>query len=1176
MKRFDYYSTSLRGFFLLVIVLNLSPQCFSQQYASAAVDRGKTFQRSSMLQTYASEDGTVSLKEALDMIKGKYNVKFAYREGLLEGKRVSQSLLSKEGYTIEALLEKILTNSELDYKRINKKQFSIFVPSKENHQVSPQHTADPATVADPMIDTRETSAPTEFQVSGTVTAQEDGQPLPGVNVLLKGTTNGTNTDSDGKYSLTVPDGGGTLVFSFIGYGIQEVPVSNQTTVNVVLVQEAQSLSEVVVTALGIEKSKVAIAYSLTEVNGDEFTQARENNIANALSGMVAGVNATGLSTGPGGSSRVIIRGNGSLTGNSQPLYVINGMPINNSVPGGSSKSNGFGITEGVDRGDGVAAINPDDIESISVLKGGPAAALYGSLGANGVILITTKKGKAQKGVGIEYNSTFSMEKVSVFPDFQYEYGQGDGGVMPTTIQDAQGSGRRSFGAKIDGSLNYMAADGKNHPYTAQKDNLKHFYETGTTFTNTLAFSGGNESITYRLSLSDLDSKSILPNTKYNRKTANLNINGKLSDRLRVETMIMYSLEKGNNRPIAGDALGNPNWTPYEVANTVDIRWLKPGYDAQGNEVIWNDAAIVTNSYFVVDKFKEEDFKNRFIGQASIEYDLFKNLKLKGTVTRDFYNYNFTSIMPTGTLYVLKGLYSGIKSDVAETNGMFTATYKTDIADKFGISVLAGVNGRRFENKELQLRGLNDTGFVLPYFYSFSNLEVPNTKPIFQRIVTNSVFGSIDLDYKSLFFLTFTGRQDWFSTLSPKNNSIFYPSVGTSFVLSDAIEMPRIFNLARIRASWAQVGGGAPDPYAINLTYSSVASTSVPQQNVTLINGEQILPNSNLKPYTSTTAEVGLNIQLMDNRLGLDLTLYDRVSTDDIVKAPISTTTGYNFAFLNSGELSNRGVEVLLTGTPIQKGNFTWNASYNFAYNKSEVVKLAEGINNFQLGNSANGNVTIESRVGGTFGAIYGRTMRKNAEGVTVFASNGLPAYDLNQELGKGVPPITMGFTSEFKYKNVSLSFLVDGKFGNKIFSVMEVYATRLGLLKSTLEGRENGLVLTGVTESGDSFTRTIPVTNLRAGYYNVANNYSELFVHDASFVKLRQVILSYSLPVSKIKFLKIQSASIAFVGRNLLTLYKETDNFDPEQSLTNGAAQGIESIGLPRTRSYGVNLMLKF
>ncbi|HKZ36573.1 MAG TPA: carboxypeptidase-like regulatory domain-containing protein, partial [Chryseolinea sp.] len=371
MKRFDYYSISLRGFFLLVIALSLSLQSFGQEYASVAVENASAFQRSSRPEKFLSEDGTVSLKEALELIKDQFQVKFAYKEGLLDGKRVSQSLLHNEAYTLEVLLEKILANSRLEYKRINKKQFSIFLNRKESRNTPAQKGSESMLALDPAMNTLDESAGYDIQVSGTVTAQEDGQPLPGVNVVVKGTANGTNTDSDGKYSINLPEGGGTLIFSFIGYGIQEVPVSNQTVVDIVLVQEAQSLSEVVVTALGIEKSKAAIAYSLTEVNGDEFTQARENNIANALTGMVAGVNATGLSTGPGGSSRVVIRGNGSLTGNSQPLYVINGMPINNSVPGGSNDPNSFGLS-GVDRGDGIGAMNPDDIESITVLKGGTA------------------------------------------------------------------------------------------------------------------------------------------------------------------------------------------------------------------------------------------------------------------------------------------------------------------------------------------------------------------------------------------------------------------------------------------------------------------------------------------------------------------------------------------------------------------------------------------------------------------------------------------------------------------------------------------------------------------------------------------------------------------------------------------------------------------------------------
>lgn len=1014
-------------------------------------------------------------------------------------------------------------------------------------------------------------------VTGTVKSGND--PIPGATITLA--TNKrvvTTTDNAGTFSLQLPaaarQGTVQLTITSIGFATRTVALSaGQTTIDIQLQKDSGAvLTDVVVTALGIRKSRKSVTYAMSEVNGSEFTQARENNVANALTGRIAGVNATGLSTGPGGSSRVLIRGNGSLTGNSQPLYVINGMPIDNSVPGGGSTPNGSTIRTSTDRGDGIGAINPDDIESMTVLKGGAAAALYGSRGANGVILITTKKGRAQKGIGVEYNGTFTLEDVSVFPDYQYEYGQGDGGVKPTTLAQAQATGRRSFGAKIDGSTDYMAADGKTHPYTAQKDNLKNFYNTGTTFTNTIALSGGNESVVYRFSLSDLNAKSILPNNKYNRKTANLNISAKLSEKLRLESVIQYNFEKGNNRPIAGDALGNPNWTPYEVANTVDARWLSPGYDASGNEIVWNDAGIVTNSYFVVNKFKQTDNKNRFIGQAAISYDILRNLTVKGTITRDFYNYNFTSIVPTGTQYWPNGQYDGIKSDVSETNSMITGTYKSSIANTIGFTVLAGANTRRFKSDELTLAGRD---FTTPYFYSFSNLSTSSAVPVASDIKTNSIFGSVDLDYKNILFLTASGRQDWFSTLSPANNSVFYPSVGTSFILSDALQLPAIFDLVKLRASWAQVGGGGPDPYAINLAYSSVPSAStVPLQNVSSVS----ITNANLKPFTSTTFEVGFNTQLFGGRLGVDLALYDRKSSDDIVSVPISTSSGYTSAILNSGELSNKGIELLIDGTPIKGKDFSWNTSFNFAYNKSEVLKLADGISTFSLGNSVNGNAFINNQVGNTYGAIYGFRMLRDANGNIIYDPNAnLPLQtDVNQQLGKGVPPLTMGFSNQFRYKNFSLDILVDGKFGNSIFSVMEVYATRLGLMKSTLAGRENGLNLEGVTQAGAKYTYTVPATNLRAAWYNNLNRYTELFVHDASFVKLRQVIISYRLPEGFLKGLGVQSANLSLVGRNLLILYKETDNFDPEQSLTNGAAQGIESIGLPRTRSYGVNLMLKF
>ena len=422
----------------------------------------------------------------------------------------------------------------------------------------------------------------------------------------------------------------------------------------------------------------------------------------------------------------------------------------------------------------------------------------------------------------------------------------------------------------------------------------------------------------------------------------------------------------------------------------------------------------------------------------------------------------------------------------------------------------------------------------------------------------------------------TGRQDWFSTLSPTNNTIFYPSVGGSFVLSQAFQLPRLFDYAKVRASWAQVGGATPDPYVINLTYSMVPSSGQPLQNVTTNYLAAGLANANLKPLTSTTFEAGVDLQFFNKRLGLDLTYYNRATTNDIVQTSTSPTSGYNSVYLNVGKLNNRGIEALVTYSPVRSSNFGWNMSYNVAYNQSKVVKLADGISSMQMATTVNNYAYINSIEGSSYGTIVGTTKVRDTNGNIVYdPATGFAQKSALQELGKGVPPLTMGFTNEFKYKNFSLNVLLDGKFGNKVFSIMEVYAIRMGKLKQTLPGRDNGLTITGVTPKGDSYTRTIAKGDLRT-YYDNDKNYTDLFLHDGSFVKLRQVIFSYNIPVSALKFVRLQSASISFVARNLLTLYKQTDNFDPEQSFTNSSNQGFESFGLPRTRSYGANLILKF
>lgn len=1101
----------------------------------------KVLEQKVTLQLYNAD-----VERVLEKIESLSNVKFMYNPQIFGAERKANYTFRNE--SLADVLARVLMPYQVGYEVFQER---IILKRQETHSTQ----TPPAT---------QHEAP-KRRISGTV-FDEKGVGLPGVSIVVKGADRGTSTNADGKFSLDIPDTDAVLVFSFVGYKRQEITIGNQTDLSVKMEPEASTLGEVVVTALGIAKDKKALAYSVTEVKGSEFTQARENNVANALTGKVAGVNATGLSTGPGGSSRIIIRGNGSLTGDNQPLYVINGMPIDNTVPGGSATTNGG--QGNVDRGDGIASINPDDIESISVLKGGTAAALYGSRAANGVILITTKKGRAQKGIGVEYNSTFTMETPAVIPDWQYEYGQGDNATKPTTQAQGIAWGRRSWGQKIDGS-DFVAADGVTHPYSAQKNNIKNFYQTGTTFTNTIAFTGGAEKMNYRFSLADLSARGILPTNTYNRKTGNLNLNGTFGQKISMEALAQYTLETGHNKTGAGDALGNPNWTPYMIGNTSDIRWLSPGYDANGNEIAWNDADIASNSYFVINKYKEDDTKNRFIGQFGLTYRILDNLSVKGTVSRDFYNYNYKYILPTGTRYIPNGQYNQLKTDVSETNSMLTINYNTTLAKHLGLTALAGANRRDFSYNQMNISGQT---FIIPYFYSSTNLATYTTTPLNQRTRTNSVFGSLDLDYKEIAFLTMTARQDWFSTLSPKNNTIFYPSIGGSFVLSQALRMPAAIDFAKLRASWAQVGGATPDPYVINLTYSIVPSSGQPLQNVT----SNSITNAGLKPLTSTTFEVGMDLKFFQRRVGLDLTYYNRATTNDIVQTSISPTSGYNAVYLNVGKLNNRGIEALLTYSPVQKANFSWNLSYNVAYNQSKVLKLADGINSMQMATSVGNWAYINSIEGSSYGTIVGTTRLRDTNGNIVFdPSTGYAKKSNLQEMGKGVPPLTMGLTNEFRYKNFSLNILLDGKFGNKVFSVMEVYANRMGKLKRTLDGRENGLTVSGVTSAGDAYSRTIKKEDLRL-YYDNDKNYTELFLHNGSFVKLRQVILSYTIPASVLRAVRLQSASVSFVSRNLLTIYKETDNFDPEQSFTNSSNQGFESLGLPRTRSFGLNLLVKF
>ncbi|UBM59388.1 SusC/RagA family TonB-linked outer membrane protein [Marinilongibacter aquaticus] len=1011
--------------------------------------------------------------------------------------------------------------------------------------------------------------PLDKSITGKV-LDETGEGFPGVTVLLKGSQVGTSTDADGLFSIEIPDNAlssAVLIFSFVGYIPQEVLVGNQSDIVVNLKSDTKSLNEVVVTALGITREKKALSYAVSEVKGSEFTQARENNVANALTGKIAGVNATGMATGPGGSSRIVIRGNGSLNGNNQPLYVINGMPMDNTIPGGGTTSGGGGMN--VDRGDGIGGINPDDIESISVLKGGPAAALYGARAANGVILITTKKGRGQKGIGVEINSNVSFENIAVIPKWQYEYGQGVDGQKPTSVTEAKSTGRLSYGAKMDGQPT-IQVDGEMHPYSPQKNNLKNFYNTGTNYINSIGFTGGSDNINFRLGLNSTKSNSIVPNSTFSRKIANLNLNASLGKKLSIQTVVQYNLEEAKNRPKVGYADMNPHWATYLVANVVDIRSLAPGYDeTTGKEMEWNPVPAAPNPYFVVNKFKNDDDKNRFIGQANIRYDILNNLFVKGSISQDFYSFKSEYVQPTNNAYQPLGTYETRKASSSETNAMLTLNYNGRFFEDLTFTTMLGGNAQRSIYDETQIAG---SEFTVPYFYSYTNLATSTTTPTYNKSAINSLFGSMDFGYKGFAYLTLSGRQDWFSVLNPKNNSIFYPSVGGSLILSQAIELPEVISFAKLRGSWAQVGGATVLPYQIYQYYNMQQGGHNGRPVQTLASAQ--VPNSDLKPLTSTTYEAGIELGFINGRLGLDLTLYNRKTTNDIVTANIAATSGYTSALLNVGELSNKGVELLLTGTPVKKSDFTWDVSYNMAYNVSKIEKLAEGLDYVDVGSGVGGGL-IRNALNRPYGTVWGYRKKTDENGNVIF--NTASGYALRgdlEEIGNGTPPLTTGITNNFRYKNFSLNVLVDGKFGSIVYSNLYQYAYRFGLPQETLPGRETGITVEGVTPEGTPYTKTWTKEQVDT-YYDNDKNYTAMFMFNNDFIKLRQVVLSYNIPLGK---LKIQSASVSLVARNLAILYKDKKNqyFDPESGYTSTNAQGLEAFGVPRTRSMGVNVMVKF
>lgn len=1000
-------------------------------------------------------------------------------------------------------------------------------------------------------------------IKGKVT-DESGAPLYGVNIAIKGSTKGTITDDKGDYSIDATKGS-VITFSYIGFAATNITVGSSTTINVSLKPESSNMGEVVVTALGISKEARKVGYAVTTINGDQMTKARENNMAYSMAGRVAGLNISGTNGGPGSSARILLRGMASFTASS-PLIVLNGIPIDNTQRGSA------GEWGGADNGDGISNLNPDDIESLSVLKGASASALYGARAANGVILITTKSGKKGK-MSIDYNLNVVGEQAINFTDYQYQYGQGLNGRKPDNVTSALNSGMLSWGSKLDGS-NYMQFDGKMYPYSAVKDNMSTFYRLGSSVTNSLALSSGNDNGNFRLSIAKLDNQSILRNSGLDRLTFNFTGSQKFG-KLKVDLMTNYVDDFNNNKPQLSDGPMNANNINF-LATSVNQLALQPGYTAgtdNGNEIQYNDDIYVTNPWFVVNRYENDVKRKRLISALTAKYDITKNIYAQARLGYDQMNDGTFKITPTGTAYS-NGQRGGLddlsKSTTTELNAEAILGGSFNVVKDFSIDALAGAAVRKNKYDMLRVGG---GPFVIPFFYSPYNVLSFNRDYGYNERQANSAFYSVDFNFRNQLILSTTGRYDAFSTLPVGNYGIFTPSASLSYDFTELVNSSKL-SYGKFRASYAVVSGEPADPYSTSQYYNVGAAI----QGITTGSFSSTLPNLFLKPFTLSEFELGTELKFYKNRLGADLAFFSRKTKNEIINGSLSEATGFSNQLIGTGSTQNSGLEMLLTGVPIETQGFRWTTSFNFTWINNKIVEInGSGSDNQQLGlgtyRPLNANTALIKGLPGP--QIMANDFVYDAQGRMVIDATGVPVQSPSRvAMGSVLPKFYGGFNNDLSYKNFNLSFLLDYRFGNKVLSATNYYTIFRGLHQMTLEGRETGVVAQGVRADGATNTVSVPAQTY---YQNLARRISALNVMDGSFIKLRQITLGYSLNPKFLSKTPIKSVELAFVGRNLLTLLRRTENIDPEAGFSPILRYaGIEGNSLPSTRTYGLNLNVKF
>lgn len=1106
-----------------------------------------------------------NLESILNAIEKKTDYSFFYTENNIRDNESIRLDLSKG--TVADFLTEVAKKKNLHFKQVNN---IISVKSLKSIQSN-----SPVEIQDN----------NEFlEVTGTVKS-ESGELLPGVTVFIDGTTTGTVTDIDGNYSISVP-AGSTLVFSYIGFATKRVVVGNQSVINITLEQEARALEEVVIAALGIQKTSRSIGYSATNVGADEMTINRTPNFMNALQGKIAGVNVSSLGTGPGGSSKVRIRGQSSIAGQNSPLIVLNGIPIDNTNfgtrPGNQGADNAFGQRGGgvtADGGDGLSSINPDDIESMTVLKGAAASALYGSRAKDGVIMINTKTKGDKKGIGITYNINHTIEQPLDFTDYQYEYGQGEFGVRPTTSNPT--SGQWSFGERFAPGMTQTLFDGVVIPYAPVRNRINDFFRNGQNTTNTITLATNNDKGGMSFSFSDLNSKGIVPNNTFNRKTINFGFTHEFSKKFNVRGNINYSVENNQNPPNIADQDNSMPTTIYNLANSMPLDVLRDNaFDANGNEAVYSRFRNRTNPYFTLARQFNEIKRDRVFGNIAAVYHFTDWLYIQGRVGQDYWSRTQrVNNFPTGQASraaAPAGFVNGVLTQEARNFREVNADFIISATKEFGdFAFDANVGGNMMQRRS-ELNSTQVTDFIIRDLYTPQNGRAKD--PIYDLVErgVNSLFAFAEFSYKKTIYVNGTLRNDWFSTLSPENRSILYPSVSTSWIFSENTGTSDWFNFGKLRLAYAEVGSDSDvAPYSNVLFYGI---------NANLFNGQPVgqpigstLPNPNLRPMRVAESEVGLELKMFQGKLMVDLAAYNKITNDQIVSAQISDASGFINTAINSGSSRNRGVEMLVTGVPVESNNFSWEVSVNGAYNKTQVLSLLTDTpgERITVGNHVF-NGELRQVVGKEMGQVTGFGFRRDDLGRVIYGANGLPLRTPEMvEFGSALPRWTGGITNSFNYKGVSFSFLVDFRIGGVLISGTNFNAVRHGLHKMTLQGREGGVVGEGVNQAGEPNTVVAPVQS----YWEIVRSQGlvEPVVYDGGFWKLRQVTAGYDFTKFIPEKWPIAGLRLNLVANNVLMLKKWVDNIDPESfGFTSDNLVGMEATGLPTTRGMGFNLNVRF